>query len=217
MQEKAPFFSLPKLAHGYGDFAPFIDEQTMRIHHQKHHGAYVEKLNGAIATIKEEERKKTLSEWLTHVDRYGESIRNHGGGHYNHTLFWEVIAPPRREKSEPKGEVKKEIEKKWKAFSEFQSDFEGHALQLFGSGWTWLVANKKGELSLLNTANQDNPLMPFYPANQYPLFGIDLWEHAYYLTYQNRRKAYVEAFWKILSWERIEQRYIEWKKSADFI
>ncbi|SHK27105.1 superoxide dismutase [Epilithonimonas mollis] len=194
-------FELPKLNYAYDALEPTIDARTMEIHHTKHHQAYVDNLNNAIAGTELE--GKSLEE----IQKTGSdkpAVRNNGGGHYNHSLFWELLTPGGSK--EPVGNVKSEIEKIG-GFEKFKEDFSNAAKTRFGSGWAWLVKNADGSLIVSSTPNQDNPLMPVADVKGTPILGLDVWEHAYYLNYQNRRPDYVSAFFDVINWDKVEELY----------
>ena len=194
-------FELPKLAYSYDALEPTIDARTMEIHHSKHHQAYVDNLNNAIAGTDLE--GKSLEEiQKTGTDK--PAVRNNGGGHFNHSLFWELLTPGGSK--EPVGNVKAEIEKIG-GFEKFKEDFSNAAKTRFGSGWAWLVKNSDGSVVVSSTPNQDNPLMPVADVQGTPILGIDVWEHAYYLKYQNRRPDYVSAFFNVINWDKVEELY----------
>lgn len=194
-------FELPKLAYSYDALEPTIDAKTMEIHHTKHHQAYVDNLNNAIAGTDLE--GKSLEEiQKTGTDK--PAVRNNGGGHYNHSLFWELLTPGGSK--EPVGNVKAEIEKIG-GFDKFKEDFSNAAKTRFGSGWAWLVKNSDGSVVVSSTPNQDNPLMPVADVQGTPVLGLDVWEHAYYLNYQNRRPDYVSAFFDVINWDKVEELY----------
>jgi Fe-Mn family superoxide dismutase len=196
-------FTLPNLNYKYDALEPFFDARTMEIHHTKHHQAYIDKLNDALKAHPEWQQK-TVEELLISVKAVPKEIRaavqNHGGGHANHTLFWELLSPDDQlsaltnltEMFQPFG-----------GFDSFKDQFAQAALARFGSGWTWLVANEQKELSIISTANQDSPLSDGLT----PLLGLDVWEHAYYLKYQNRRADYVEAFWHVVNWGKVGELF----------
>ena len=196
---------LEKLPYAYDALEPFIDKQTMEIHHTKHHKTYVDKLNAALEGH-EELKKKSVEELLKNLQSVPEAIRtavrNHGGGHYNHSLFWNMMAP--QSGGNPTGALAEAIDKKFGSFEKFKELFSNSAIGLFGSGWTWLVWNGK-ELEIINTPNQDSP----FSTGNIPLLGIDLWEHAYYLLRQNRRAEYVENWWNVVNWKQINIWYEE--------
>lgn len=189
-------FTLPQLPFGYDALEPTIDARTMEIHHNKHHQAYVDTLNAAVADTPEAEL--SLEELLSSVSQHSPAVRNHGGGHYNHSLFWKVITPGGA--STPSGELAAAIDASFGSFDAFKQAFETAATTQFGSGWAWLTLDQ-GKLMVGATPNQDNPLMDVAELAGTPLLGLDVWEHAYYLQYQNRRPEYVSNFWKILNWD----------------
>lgn len=190
-------FQLPNLSYGYNALEPYMDEQTMHIHHDKHHKAYMDKFNTALEKYPDL-YKKTVEEILADIDSIPEDIRtavkNNGGGYYHHSIFWQMMSP---NKSEPKGELKKAIDKTFGSFDKFKEKFTAEASTHFASGWTWLVKDKKSNLSVISTPNQDSPISQGLT----PLLGIDTWEHAYYLKYQNRRPEYIEAWWNVANWD----------------
>lgn len=194
-------FELPKLAYSYDALEPTIDARTMEIHHSKHHQAYVDNLNNAIAGTDLE--GKSLEE-IQKIGTDKPAVRNNGGGHYNHSLFWELLTPGGSK--EPVGNVKAEIEKIG-GFEKFKEDFSNAAKTRFGSGWAWLVKNSDGSVVVSSTPNQDNPLMPVADVQGTPILGLDVWEHAYYLKYQNRRPDYVSAFFDVINWDKVEELY----------
>jgi Fe-Mn family superoxide dismutase len=196
-------FALPKLPYAYNALEPFIDAQTMEIHHGKHHQAYVNNLNAAIA--KEASLKgKSVEELIATIDKLPENvrtaIRNNGGGHWNHAFFWQIL----KTGTKPSEKLTNLITKNFGSMDEFKKLFEKAALGQFGSGWAWLI--KQGDkLIVTSTPNQDNPLMDIATVKGNPIIGLDVWEHAYYLKYQNKRAEYTQAFWNILNWEKVEQ------------
>ena len=194
-------FELPKLGYAYDALEPTIDARTMEIHHSKHHQAYVDNLNNAIAGTDLE--GKSLEE-IQKIGTDKPAVRNNGGGHFNHSLFWELLTPGGSK--EPVGNVKAEIEKIG-GFEKFKEDFSNAAKTRFGSGWAWLVKNSDGSVVVSSTPNQDNPLMPVADVQGTPILGIDVWEHAYYLKYQNRRPDYVAAFFDVINWDKVEELY----------
>lgn len=197
-------FSLPTLPYAHNALEPYIDKETMLIHHTKHHQAYVDNLNKAL----EDEKtlhKKTLFELLNNIDalpkKIRTAVRNHGGGHFNHSLFWTMMSP--NAKKAPSGKLADAINKTFGSFAKFQEEFNAKAKTVFGSGWAWLVADTQGNLSVITTANQDAPI-----ANKLtPILGLDVWEHAYYLKYQNRRPDYISAWWDVINWPQAENSY----------
>lgn len=200
-------FTLPKLPYEYAALAPHIDERTMRIHHTLHHQAYVNGINAALQGQAELARL-SLSDLLKNVAKVPDAIRqrvtNHGGGHYNHSMFWEIMAAPRGgdAKNEPTGALAEAIASTFESFANFQRALKQAALDRFGSGWSWLVWSNN-RLSIVSTPNQDCPLM----TGAFPVLGIDVWEHAYYLNYQNRRADYVDAWWNVVNWAAVGQRF----------
>ncbi len=196
-------FELPKLAYAYDALEPHIDARTMEIHHSKHHNTYVTNLNGAVDKTPEL-AGKSLETLLSDLNAVPEGvrgvIRNHGGGTFNHNLFWEVMGP--NAGGAPKGELAKAIDASFTSFDAFKAEFEKAATTRFGSGWAWLVKKDSG-LAVVSTANQDSPLSDGLA----PILGIDVWEHAYYLKYQNRRPEYITAFWNVINWDAVAARY----------
>ncbi len=201
-------FEVPKLKYDYNALEPYIDEQTMRIHHDKHHAAYVDKLNAALEG-NTEFRHKTIEALLTDLNAVPEGIRgavrNHGGGHYNHSLFWEMMGP--KAGGKPAGEIAAAIEKDLGGFEAFREKFKSAGLNQFGSGWAWLAVNK-GKLEVISTPNQDNPISQ----GKAPIMGVDVWEHAYYLKYQNKRAEYLDAFFNLINWKKAEELYAKARK-----
>jgi Fe-Mn family superoxide dismutase len=202
-------FELPKLPYAVDALEPYIDAQTMSIHHDKHHQAYVTNLNAAIEKHPEL-GKKSLEDLLSNLNAVPEDIRtavrNHGGGTWNHDMFWEIMAP--KAGGTPNAELQKALESAFGSFDKFKSEFEKAANGRFGSGWAWVV-RKGDKLSIVSTANQDNP----YSDGLIPIMGIDVWEHAYYLKYQNRRAEYVSNWWNVVNWETVADRYNQARKS----
>jgi Fe-Mn family superoxide dismutase len=197
-------YTLPPLPYAYGALEPHIDAETMKIHHTKHHQGYVDKTNKALEKYPELQ-KKPLEELLKDVSRLPEPIRNElrnqGGGHVNHTFFWQSMSPDGG--GEPEGALADAIKEKFGSFQEFQKQIDEAAMKRFGSGWAWLVLNGEDELEIVSTANQDSPISQGYT----PLLGLDVWEHAYYLKYQNRRVEYVAAWWNVINWSFVEEMY----------
>lgn len=198
-------FELPKLPYAYNALEPYIDAQTMEIHHSKHHQAYVTNLNNAL--IGTDAEGKSLEEILKNVDKYSVAVRNNGGGHWNHSLFWEQLSASAT--LTPSGKLKDAIEVKWGSLDKFKEEFNNAAVSRFGSGWAWLCVEANGSLEICSTANQDNPLMPGVGCGGAPILGLDVWEHAYYLKYQNRRAEYINAFWSVLDWKAVEKLYLK--------
>jgi len=196
-------FELPKLPYAYDALEPYIDAKTMEIHHTKHHNAYTTNLNAAIAGTDLE--GKTIENILINLDTTNAAVRNNGGGYYNHNLFWTILSP--KGGGEPTGELEEAIDKAFGSFEEFKAKFAKAAATQFGSGWAWLTVQKGGKLEVVGTPNQDNPLMPEIGGEGTPILGLDVWEHAYYLNYQNRRPDYIEAFFSIVNWEEVTRRF----------
>jgi len=196
-------FELPKLAYAYDALEPHIDARTMEIHHGKHHAGYTNKLNGAIEGSDLE--GKTIENILSNLDLENKGVRNNGGGFYNHRLFWSVMSPNGGGK--PEGELAEAINEAFGSFEAFKDAFKTAAATQFGSGWAWLCVQKGGKVEVCATANQDNPLMPGIACDGFPILGVDVWEHAYYLNYQNRRPDYLEAFFSVINWEEVSVLY----------
>lgn len=194
-------FELPKLGYAYDALEPHIDARTMEIHHTKHHQAYIDNLNKAIAGTAFE--SKSIEE-ICKTGSDNAAIRNNGGGHYNHSLFWEILTPGGSKT--PVGNVKTAIEN-YGGYEKFKTDFTEAAKTRFGSGWAWLCKKSATEVSVCSSANQDNPLMPGVGCGNPPFLGLDVWEHAYYLHYQNRRPDYVSAFFEVINWDKVEEFY----------
>lgn len=196
-------YTLPTLNYSYDALVPYIDEMTMKIHHTKHHQTYVDNLNAALDKHPELYERK-LSCLLKSLDTLPEDIqtavRNNGGGHYNHTLFWELLTP--NSPKAPKGKLLEDIEKTFGSFDAFKDQFANAAKTRFGSGWAWLIVTKEKKLQVTSTANQDTPLL-----QGSPILALDVWEHAYYLNYQNRRPDYINAFWNVVNWDKVEELY----------
>lgn len=197
-------FEVPPLPYAYNALEPYIDEATMHYHHDNHHQTYVTNLNNALANYPDLQGK-TIEELLSNLDAIPEAIRtavrNNGGGHWNHTFFWEIMGP--NAGGAPEGELAAAIDAAFGSFDAFKEKFKAAALGRFGSGWAWLVAGKDGSLSIMSTPNQDNPLMEGKTA----ILGIDVWEHAYYLKYQYKRAAYVDAWWNVVNWAKVAEHY----------
>lgn len=195
-------FELPKLPYAYNALEPHVDAKTMEIHHTKHHQAYVTNLNNAIAGSDAE--KLSIEDICKNISKYPMPVRNNGGGHFNHSLFWTTMGP--NAGGEPKGDLATAINSSFGSFAEFKTQFAAAAATRFGSGWAWLIV-KDGKLAVSSTPNQDNPLMDVAEVKGTPIMGIDVWEHAYYLHYQNRRPDYVTAFWNIINWDEVAKRF----------
>ena len=198
-------FELPKLSYAYDALEPHIDARTMEIHHSKHHNGYTTKLNGAIEGTDLE--GKTIENILANLDMDNGAVRNNGGGFYNHTLFWSVMSPNGGGK--PSGELAEAINAAYGSFEAFKDAFKTAAATQFGSGWAWLCVKEGGKVEVCATANQDNPLMPGIGCGGTPILGVDVWEHAYYLNYQNRRPDYLEAFFNVINWEEVATLYAQ--------
>jgi len=198
-------FTLPKLPYAYDALEPHIDARTMEIHHTKHHNAYTTNLNAAINGTPLE--GKTIEEILSTLDMNNAAVRNNGGGYYNHCLFWEVMSP--NGGGVPSGELAAAIDAEFGSFQGFKEVFSKAAATRFGSGWAWLCVSKGGKLSVCSTPNQDNPLMPAINCAEgaLPILALDVWEHAYYLNYQNRRPDYIEAFFNVINWDKGAELY----------
>ena len=196
-------FQLPELGYAYDALEPNIDAKTMEIHHTKHHQAYTNNLNNAIAGTDLE--GKSIEDILTNLDMKNGAVRNNGGGFYNHNLFWTVMNP--EDRGHLSGELKDAIEAAFGSKDAFIDAFSKAAATQFGSGWAWLCVHKGGKVEVCSTPNQDNPLMPGVTCGGTPILGLDVWEHAYYLNYQNRRPDYINAFFKVINWNEVERRY----------
>ncbi|MBS1547289.1 MAG: superoxide dismutase [Bacteroidetes bacterium] len=196
-------FQLPALPYAHNALEPHIDARTMEIHHGKHHQGYVNNLNKAIEGTPLD--GKSIEEILKGLDMKNMAVRNNGGGHYNHSLFWSVMAP--HAGGAPSGELGDAIKRDFGSFDAFKEKFEQAAATRFGSGWAWLCVHKGGKLEACSTANQDNPLMPEFSHCGTPVLGVDVWEHAYYLNYQNRRPDYLKAWWNVVDWNAVAKRY----------
>jgi len=203
-EKKQAGFQLPKLPYAYNALEPHIDAQTMEIHHDKHHAAYVANLNKALAGHPDLLAKEHVSEILREINKVPQDIRqaviNNGGGHANHTLFWRIMGP--KGGGHPTGELAKAIDREFGSFDKFQAQLSDAATKQFGSGWGWLVL-AKGKLEVYGDKNQDSP----YLKGHAPILGIDVWEHAYYLKYQNRRPDYIKAWWNVVNWDAVSERY----------
>jgi len=200
-------FNLPELGYAYDALEPHIDARTMEIHHSKHHNGYTTKLNAAIEGTDLE--GKSIEDILTNLDMNNAAVRNNGGGFFNHSLFWTVMNP--EDRGYLSGELKDAIEAEFGSKEAFIDAFSKAAATQFGSGWAWLCVHKGGKVEVCSTPNQDNPLMPGVTCGGTPILGLDVWEHAYYLNYQNRRPDYIEAFFNVVNWNEVERRYAEAK------
>ena len=195
-------FTLPNLPYAHDALEPHIDAQTMQIHHGKHHQAYVDNLNKAIAGTPNE--NKTLEELVASAGSISPAVRNNGGGHWNHTFFWESMSQSGG--GEPSGKLMEAIRRDFESFDAFKEKFSQAGATRFGSGWAWLGV-KDGKLTVCSTPNQDNPLMDVAECKCTPILGVDVWEHAYYLKYQNKRPDYLKAFWNVVDWKKVEERF----------
>ena len=200
-------FQLPKLPYAYDALEPHIDARTMEIHHSKHHNGYTNNLNNAIKGTDLE--SKSILDILENLDMNNMAVRNNGGGFYNHDLFWKVMSP--NGGGEPSGDLAAAINEEFGSFEEFKNAFSKAAATRFGSGWAWLCVHKGGKVKVCSTPNQDNPLMPEIGCGGVPVLGLDVWEHAYYLHYQNRRPDYINSFFNLINWEEVNRRYAEGK------
>lgn len=201
-------FQLPPLPYSYEALEPYIDSKTMEIHYSKHHAGYVNKLNEALTTA-EEYQGKSIEELLQQLDKMTlalqKAVRNQGGGHWNHSFFWTILSPGNKPF---KGKVADAIIAKYGSHENFKKTFNDTAMKVFGSGWCWLIKDAQGNLDIVTTANQDNPLMSIAEVKGKPIMGVDVWEHAYYLKHQNRRADYLNDIWNVWNWEKIEQNFL---------
>jgi Fe-Mn family superoxide dismutase len=195
-------FTLPQLPYAHDALEPHIDKQTMEIHHGKHHQAYVDNLNKAIAGGEHE--NKNLEDLVRSAGTISPAVRNNGGGHWNHTFFWESMAP--NAGGQPEGKLAEAINTAFGSFDAFKEKFNNAGMTRFGSGWSWLIV-KDGKLEISSTPNQDNPLMDVAEVKGSPILGADVWEHAYYLKYQNKRADYLAAFWNVVNWKKVSERF----------
>jgi Fe-Mn family superoxide dismutase len=195
-------FELPALPYAPDALEPHFDKATMEIHHGKHHNAYVTNLNKALEGS--DLANKSIEDILKNISKASPAVRNNGGGHYNHSLFWKILSP--KGGGKPTGDLAAAIDKKFGSFEKFKEEFSNAGATRFGSGWAWLIANN-GSLEVSSTPNQDNPLMDVAEKKGTPILGLDVWEHAYYLKYQNRRPDYIAAFWNVVDWEAVSQRF----------
>jgi Fe-Mn family superoxide dismutase len=203
LNKKIMAFELPSLAYAYDALEPHIDARTMEIHHSKHHNGYTTNLNNAIADTPLAEQ--SIEEILKNLDLENKAVRNNGGGYYNHRLFWEVMSP--NGGGLPSGNLAAAIDNAFGSFEEFKAAFAQAAATQFGSGWAWLCVHADGSVKVCASANQDNPLMPGIGCGGTPILGIDVWEHAYYLNYQNRRPDYINAFFNVIDWDKVASLY----------
>lgn len=209
-QVQGSVFELPKLPYSYNALEPYIDARTMEIHYEKHHGAYTNNLNAAIKGTELE--GKSIEFILSTISKQSAAVRNNGGGYYNHNLFWSILSASGSEKPAENLEIAKAIVKDFGSFDEFKVQFSQAATTRFGSGWAWLSVDANGKLFVSSTPNQDNPLMDVAEKKGTPILGLDVWEHAYYLNYQNRRVDYISAFYSIVNWNEVNKKYLEAKK-----
>lgn len=200
-------YALPDLMYEYDALEPHIDARTMEIHHSRHHQGYTNNFNKAISGTSLE--NMDLEEILANISEHSTAVRNNGGGFYNHTLFWEILSP--NGGGSPSGELAEAIDEAFGSFEDFKKEIESAAGSQFGSGWAWLIVDGSGNLQVTNTPNQDNPLMDVVDQQGTPIFGVDVWEHAYYLNYQNKRGDYVKSFWNVVDWDAVAQKFMEAK------
>ena len=196
-------FTLPNLSYEFAALEPHIDAKTMEIHHDKHHAAYVTNLNAAIQGTEHED--KSIEELLANISKLPPAVRNNGGGHWNHSMFWEIMSP--KGGGNPSGDLASKIDKTFGSFDEMKKLFAQAATTRFGSGWAWLCVDAEDNLFITSTPNQDNPLMDVAEKKGLPVLGLDVWEHAYYLHYQNRRPDYITSWWNTVNWEEVGKRY----------
>ena len=194
--------SIESLPYSYDSLTSFIDSETMKTHYTKHYKGYVDKLNVELEKVKGKDID--LEEIITKISKFNTKVKNNGGGAFNHALFWKMLSPKKQTIKDP---LKKEIEKNFGSFEKFKEKFEEESKNRFGSGWVWLILTNNGKLKIVSTSNQDNPLMNTEKETGYPLLGLDVWEHAYYLKYKNKRDDYVKNFWKVVNWEFVNDQY----------
>lgn len=199
-------FELPALPYDKAALEPHIDAMTMEIHHGRHHNTYVTNLNNAVKGTEME--NMSIEDLMKNISKYPVAVRNNGGGHYNHSLFWQIMSP--NGGGEPTGNLAAAINAKFGSYASFKEEFAKAAVGRFGSGWAWLIVDN-GELKICSTPNQDNPLMDLNPDKGTPILGLDVWEHAYYLKYQNKRPDYITAFWNVVNWAEVANRYAQAK------
>ncbi|KAJ9067621.1 hypothetical protein DSO57_1037317 [Entomophthora muscae] len=205
-------YKLPDLPYDYTSLEPYIDAKTMQVHHDFHHNAYVNNLNKAL-----EGASKSIEDIVCvqqQVSTLGVGIRNNGGGHYNHSLFWTWMAPVGTSNTTPTGELKSKIDESFGSFDQFKTKFNEAAATRFGSGWAWLGVDSEGKLDITSTPNQDNPLMDVADKKLLPILGLDVWEHAYYLKYQNRRPEYINQWWNVVNWDKVVEYYDNYAKQG---
>jgi Fe-Mn family superoxide dismutase len=201
-------FVLPALPYATDALEPHIDKMTMEIHHGKHHQAYVDNLNKALAGTDGENAK--IEDIIASISKYPAAVRNNGGGHFNHTMFWAIMSP--NGGGTPTGDLSTAINAAFGSFEEFKKKFSEAGATRFGSGWAWLTVDQNGKLQVSSTPNQDNPLMDVAEVKGTPILGMDVWEHAYYLKYQNKRPDYISAFWNVINWDAVADRFAKAKK-----
>ena len=201
-------FELPKLNYSYDSLEPHIDSKTMEIHHGKHHAGYTNNLNNAISGSELENH--SIEEILKNLNMENPALRNNAGGFYNHNLFWNILSP--NGGGTPNGKLLNSIDQHFQSFENFKNEFSKAAATRFGSGWAWLCVHENGKLEICSTANQDNPLMPGIGCDGFPILAIDVWEHAYYLNYQNRRPDYINAFFNLINWEKVNEKYLAYSR-----
>ena len=199
-------FTLPALPYAYDALEPFIDKQTMEIHHTKHHQAYVNNLNKALDELGKKDNHESLENICKNISGFNMAVRNNAGGHFNHSLFWKLMKPGGGNSA---GGLMQAINSAFTSFDNFKTSFSDKAKSVFGSGWAWLVVDSNKKLSIGTTSNQDNPLMDISEFKGTPILGLDVWEHAYYLNYQNRRPDYIAAFWNVVNWDEVTRRFNE--------
>ena len=205
-------FTLPDLPYAYDALEPHIDARTMEIHHTKHHAGYTSKLNAAVEGTALEKMK--IEDILANISKHSTAVRNNGGGYWNHKLFWEVMSPNGGGQPSERMNIHKAITRDFGSFDKFKEEFSNAAATRFGSGWAWLCVDKKDKLFITSTANQDNPLMDIADKKGTPILGLDVWEHAYYLNYQNRRPDYIGAFWNVINWDQVTKNYNDANEGA---
>ncbi len=205
-------FKLPDLPYAYDALEPHIDARTMEIHHGKHHAGYTNKLNAAIEGTDLE--KMSIKQLLANVSKYPAGVRNNGGGFYNHSLFWEIMSPDGGGEPSERMNIHKAITRDFGSFDKFKEAFSDAAAGRFGSGWAWLCVDENDKLFITSTPNQDNPLMDVAEERGTPILGLDVWEHAYYLNYQNRRPEYIAAFFNVINWKEVTERYNDANEGA---
>lgn len=198
-------FQLPSLPYAYDALEPHFDARTMEIHHTKHHAAYTNNLNNAITGTSAEHA--SIKEILSHISQYQPVVRNNAGGFWNHNLFWEILTPNSEGAPSAHMNITKAIDRDFGSFDQFKTAFAQAAMSRFGSGWAWLCTDGNDKLFICSTPNQDNPLMDIAEQKGTPILGLDVWEHAYYLHYQNRRNEFIDAFWNLVNWHEVTQRY----------